>query len=84
MHVQHETAAALVDAGGDYVLTAVKGNQKEMHEQLRRFGGWDGGMHQDAGKQHGRIEQRHCTVVDISGPDLLPPAWPAPGLSQLS
>ncbi len=71
MHVQHETAAALVDAGGDYVLTAVKGNQKGMHEQLRLFGGWDGGrMHaEEAGKQHGRIEQRHCTVVDVSGPE---------------
>ncbi len=71
MHGRHETAAALVDADGDYVLTAVKGNQQGMHEQLGRFGGRDGGrMHaEEAGKQHGRTCQRHCTVVDISGPE---------------
>ncbi len=71
MHVRHETAAALVDAGGDYVLTAVKGNRKGMHEQLRLSGGRGSGrMHaEEAGRQHGRTPQRHCMVVDVPGPE---------------
>ncbi len=45
--------------------------RKGMHERLGRFGGRDRGrMHaEEAGKRHGRIEQRHCTAVDISGPE---------------
>ncbi len=68
MHVQHQTAAALVDAGGHYVLTAIKGNQKGMQEQLRRFGGWSNGKtyEEDAGQRNGRTCQRRCTVADIS------------------
>ena len=68
MHVQQETASAVVDAGGHYVLTAVKDNQKTMHDQLRRFGGWSEAetVQDDIDKQHGRIEQRSCTVVDLS------------------
>ena len=70
LHAQQATARTLVeDRGADYVVTAVKGNQATMQEDLRaidwrrarRFDGpWE--------KAHGRLERRRCAVLDLTGP----------------
>ena len=68
MGCQKDIALAIVDKEADYIL-AVKGNQKELHQQVQesfRF------IHPDSVAQeidlgHGRIEKRMCSVIhDLS------------------
>ena len=71
LHAQQETARALVeDCGADYVVTAVKGNQPTMLDDLREID-WRGARGADSGweKAHGRLERRRCAVVDLDGPE---------------
>lgn len=81
MHCQRETAAAIVDAGGDYVLQ-VKANQPNLLKQCeslfaevarrRRPGEAPAvvGQHKDIDKGHGRIETRKVIVShDVSAID---------------
>lgn len=75
MHCQKKTAAAIVDAGGDYLLQ-VKENQHQLHEDLRLLfdqcmrNDCHGVPHayvEDVDKGHGRIETRRCwTSWDVS------------------
>jgi predicted transposase YbfD/YdcC len=73
MGCQREIAAKIVDKGGDYVL-AVKGNQKELHEDVKLFfdDAADAGFkdtphdyYETVEKGHGRIEtRRYFTTYD--------------------
>ena len=71
MHVQQETAQCLVeDCGADYVVTAVKDNQPTLHEDLVDADWSDAKFFTEpVDKAHGRLEQRHCALLDITGPD---------------
>ena len=75
MHCQKETARAIVDAGGDYLLQ-VKDNQPSLHENLQLL--FDRGLTddchgvaydyvEDVDAGHGRIETRRCW----SSPDVV-------------
>jgi predicted transposase YbfD/YdcC len=72
MGCQTEIARKIVENGGDYVL-AVKDNQPELHDSLRRnldemilenFAGVDHATHGTVEKDHGRIETRQVWVTD--------------------
>lgn len=71
MHAQHETARCLLnECGADYLVTAIKGNQQTMLDDLRAIDAkeWGEGRSwaQDWSKAHGRIEQRRCTAIDLT------------------
>ena len=71
MHVQQETARCLIDdCQANYLVTAVKDNQKTLLEDLQDID-WSTARtgQEDWQKAHGRIEQRRCAVVDVSGPE---------------
>jgi predicted transposase YbfD/YdcC len=77
MHAQAETAAAIVDGGGDYVLT-VKGNQPGLHAACKRLPWSQVPAHSAAGKGHGRRVRRTIKVVAA-------PAWVTfPGAAQVA
>ena len=67
MHCQRETARQIVDAGGDYLMP-VKGNQRDLHEDLEWFMNHPG-THVDVDvqttleKDHGRIETRTASCT---------------------
>ena len=67
MHAQHETARCLLGRRADYVLSAVKDNQKTFLEDLKAIDFSDAPWHETLDKGHGRIERRRCAVVDLSG-----------------
>ena len=72
MHTQQETARLLCDeCKADYVMTAVKGNQSQMREDVEDID-WHGDdvrCHEgEWEKGHGRLEKRSCRAVDITGP----------------
>ncbi len=82
MGCQKAIAAKIVDQGGEYLL-ALKGNQRELHEDVHRFFE-DPALasqcleHSETCAGHGRVEERHCRVADVR--DWLPqrhPDWPA-------
>jgi len=71
MGCQTEIAKDVVAGKGEYLL-AVKGNQKDLHEQIKdffdeservNFADVDYEQHQSVDKDHGRIEERVCYVV---------------------
>ncbi len=66
MHAQHETARCLLECGADYVVTAVKDNQKTIHDELKALDFSDAPWHESIDKAHGRFERRRCAVVDLS------------------
>ena len=72
LHVQCETARSLVeDHNADYDLTAVKGNQPELREDLRAID-WHTPEcaaleYAEVDKGHGRIETRRCRAVGLTG-----------------
>ena len=72
LHVQCETARSLVaDHNADYVITAIKGNQPELLEDLRAID-WHAPEcaaleYAEVDKGHGRIETRRCRAVDLTG-----------------
>ncbi len=68
LHAQQETARCLTgDCGADYVITAVKGNQQTIHDDLADIDWsaacWSGDVVE---KGHGRIETRRCAAVDLT------------------
>lgn len=75
MGCQREIAAKIADKGGDYVL-ALKGNQKELHEDVKLFfddaavSGFKDTPHdyyETVEKGHGRIETRRYFATDDIG-----------------
>ena len=67
MHTQHETTRCLLARRADYVVTAVRGNQETIHDDLTAIDFSDAPSHETVEKGHGRIERRRCHVVDLSG-----------------
>ena len=67
MHAQHETARCLLGRRADYVLSAIKDNQKTILEDLKAIDWSDAPWHETLDKAHGRIERRRGAVVDLSG-----------------
>lgn len=71
MGAQTDIAAKIIDKKADYVL-ALKGNQGTLHDDVRLFFA-DAGLPKahryqtEPDLQHGRIEQRSCTVHDDIG-----------------
>lgn len=64
MGCQKEIAKDIRKKGADYVL-AVKGNQKELSQQVQKmFSIEDGTSEQNTDCGHGRVEIRKCTVID--------------------
>ena len=56
----------LLECQADYVITASKENQPTMLQDLKDIH-YDGALsYQTQEKSHGRIECRHCTVVDLT------------------
>ena len=67
MHTQHDTAALIVDAGGDYVFT-VKTNQPTLHAACKNLPWTTVPAHTTTSTGHGRRVTRTIKVVDA-------PAW---------
>lgn len=66
MGTQKTIAKQIIEAEGDYLL-AVKGNQKNLSEDIRLFfdqppKGYQFDTHQDINKDHGRLEVRECRI----------------------
>ena len=67
LHAQQTTARCLIeDCGAQYAITAVKGNQPTIHDDLvaidwsrARWGA------ETVDKAHGRLEVRRCAAVDL-------------------
>ncbi len=72
MHAQQETARSLVeDCRADYLVTAIKGNQETILEDLKDID-WTSEPHDSCetlDKEHGRIERRRCDAVDLAAPE---------------
>ena len=67
-HGQQKTTRCLVeDCGADYVITAVKNNQRTIREHLETID-WSRARWSEyyVDKGHGRIETRRCAVLDIT------------------
>ena len=66
MGCQKKVARTIVEQEADYVL-ALKGNQRELHEDVKdTFEQWDGSagdFYEKVEKSHGRIETRRCWSV---------------------
>jgi predicted transposase YbfD/YdcC len=67
MHTQHDTAAAIIDAGGDYVFTA-KNNQPTLYAACKDLPWAKVPGHTATQRGHGRRITRTIKVVDA-------PAW---------
>jgi predicted transposase YbfD/YdcC len=74
MSCQRAIAAQIVQQGGDYVL-ALKGNQENLHDDVRRFFEYaaarrfEATLHQEylcRDNDHGRIETRRLVQVDLA------------------
>ena len=68
LHAQQKTTRCLVeDCGADYVITAVKNNQRTIREHLETID-WSRARWSKyyVDKGHGRIETRRCAVLDIT------------------
>ncbi len=67
MHTQHDTARAIIDAGGDYVFT-VKNNQPKLYAACKDLPWADVSGHSILSRGHGRRTRRTIKVIDA-------PAW---------
>lgn len=67
LHAQYETAAKIVELGGDYVLT-LKGNQPTLFGKLKNLPWKDVAAIRRTERSHGRRITRTIKVVDV-------PAW---------
>ena len=67
MHARHGTARCLLGRRADYVVTAVKENQETILDDLKAIDFSDAPSFETFGKGHGRLERRHCAVIDVSG-----------------
>ena len=65
MGCQTDIAGKIIDKEADYVL-AVKENQKELYEQVKKVFKItkERDRHEDTDSGHGRIETRMCSVID--------------------
>ena len=75
LHTQRKTARLIVERGGFYLMT-VKGNRRELLDDLAAFD-WDTKQvaateHATTEKAHGRIETRRCRVIGL---DLVSPEY---------
>ncbi len=72
MRAQQETARSLVeDCRADYLVTAIKGNQETILEDLKDID-WTSEPHDSCetlDNEHGRIERRRCDSVDLAAPE---------------
>ena len=68
IHAQQATARCLVeDCGAHYAITAVKGNQPDIHEDLADIDWSRARWSADTrDKAHGRLETRRCAAVDLA------------------
>ena len=68
LHALHDTARCLVqDCKAHYAITAVKGNQPSLHEDLADIDWSQARWSADAlDKAHGRLETRRCAAVDLT------------------
>ena len=66
MHTQTDTAAAITDAGGDYVFT-IKSNQPTLHRQVKALPWKDVPAHCVTDTGHGRRATR--TIKVVTAPD---------------
>lgn len=64
LNCQKEIATKIIDKGADYLL-AVKGNQKELHNQIIQSFELEkpDSVAETLEKDHGRIEKRTCEVI---------------------
>ena len=77
MHTQTDTAAAIIDAGGDYLFT-IKGNQPRLHSACKKLPWKDVPARRVTSTGHGRRVTRTIKVIDA-------PAWVEfPGAAQLA
>jgi predicted transposase YbfD/YdcC len=69
MGCQKAIASQIIEQKADYIL-ALKDNQEELHEQVKALFRHivPCSTDDDITKDHGRIEQRRCTVIDDLGP----------------
>ncbi|WP_235734677.1 ISAs1 family transposase [Nocardioides alcanivorans] len=82
MHTQHDTAAAIVDAGADYVFT-VEANQPTLLAALKALP-WTQVPRGSQSTQHGHGRRATRTIKVIEAPTALP-GWPAfHGLAQVA
>jgi predicted transposase YbfD/YdcC len=65
MGCQKEIAGQIREAGADYIL-ALKGNQSTLKEQVEAHFGYTqiASQYSETEKNHGRIEQRNCEVIN--------------------
>ncbi len=63
MHTQHDTAAAIVEAGGDYVFT-VKNNQPTLYAACKNLPWVQVPAHSTRTRGHGRTARRTIKVID--------------------
>lgn len=84
MHCQRDTAQAIIDRGGDYVL-ALKANQPELLEEVRLLLDDPAAPPDDVAEtvdgDHGRIETRRAAV--LSDIDFLCREYDWPGLAAI-
>jgi predicted transposase YbfD/YdcC len=80
MGTQKAIASLIVDRGADWLL-ALKGNQRELHDDVRTFFNDPQTikictLHEDIDAGHGRVETRNCLVTDdIDWLKLRHPEW---------
>jgi len=67
MHTQHDTARAILGAGGNYVFT-VKNNQPTLYTACKNLPWADVPLHSVLSRGHGRRSRRTIKVIDA-------PAW---------
>ena len=80
MHAQRASWSAVLEKGGDYVLT-LKANQKTLHEDMKRR--LDDPpddeaflSHQEVNRNHGRLETRTASISHELGERLERHGWP--------
>ncbi len=70
LHAQQETARSLLDdCDAHYVVTAVKGNQPTLLDDLQHMLFEGCPYYETLDKEHGRIDRRRYWVKDLSDPD---------------
>jgi predicted transposase YbfD/YdcC len=81
LHTQDDTAQAILDAGGDYVLT-VKGNRPKLHAALKALPWKDVPAYRSTDRSRGRRITR--TIKVLAAPSDLPGWVDFPGAAQVA
>ena len=75
MGCQKAIAQKIIELKADYIL-ALKANQRELFEEVKKLFDFLPSIQQEqVGKNHGRIEQRHCSVIKDLGWMLETEQW---------